>query len=171
MAARRRTAPMDSSGPYSGPLHSSAHQARNLYSSPQLPPPSQLHLPIASSFARNNTLPPIPNLAPTPIARYPPASYHPSLAPASLPPLPPPSAPSNQLPWPNHRTSASRDDLYPPRQLDPPKPKYPDPDPPQQSQHDHKDTEDGMPPTSDFVKKLYKCVAPSSCRFPPSALS
>lgn len=159
---------MDQPGPYQHPS-----QHRQIFSTQQLPPPSQLHLPISSSqqaYSRPNTLPPIPNLAP---ARYPPPnappSYaHPNLAPASsnhtLPPIPSGSS----QPWPTHRTSSSREEHYPAQQQHPPpsrqrsdsslstkgKAMDVDREPPKEQP-----SEDNMPPTSDFVKKLYKYVS------------
>ncbi|THH12549.1 hypothetical protein EW146_g7592 [Bondarzewia mesenterica] len=149
---------MEQPGPYSG-LQPRQPQ---LFQSPQLPPPSQLHLPIASSFSRSNTLPPIPNLAPNPQSRYPPASYHPSLQSNTLPPLPSSSSPPSQLPWPSHRTSASREDLYSPTRQQDSKPKPYDRESSNPHTQDHKESEDGMPPTSDFVKKLYKMLEDQS---------
>ncbi|KAI0306261.1 HSF-type DNA-binding-domain-containing protein [Multifurca ochricompacta] len=122
-----------------------------MFQSAQLPPPSQ-----------SNTLPPIPALAPNLSARYPPASYHPSLASASptLPPLP--SNSSSQLPWPAQRTSSSREERYPARSQEiKVKPLIHDPvppPPPSQQPESQKESEDNMPPTSDFVKKLYKML-------------
>ena len=150
---------MDQPTQYSG-LQQTHHSSRPMFQSAQLPPPSQLHQLPPSSYSRSNTLPPIPALTSTLSARYPPASYHPSLASASptLPPLPSnPSQPS----WPTQRTSSSREERYPPRPQEtkvkplihdpvpPPLPPPSQPEPP-------KEPEDNMPPTSDFVKKLYK---------------
>ncbi|KAI0263425.1 HSF-type DNA-binding-domain-containing protein [Gloeopeniophorella convolvens] len=158
---------MDQTGQYSGlPPHTHHSSARQMFQSAQLPPPSQLHHLAPSSYSRSNTLPPIPALAPNLSSRYPPASYHPSLASASSPTLPPlPSNSSSQLPWPTHRTSSSRDERYPPRTQDiKVKPLLHDPiPPPPSSQTDpQKESEDNMPPTSDFVKKLYKMLEDSS---------
>lgn len=168
---------MDQPGPYQHPSHH-----RQIFSTQQLPPPSQLHLPINNNqqqaYARPNTLPPpIPNLAP---ARYPPPnappSYgHPNLAPANsssshtLPPIPSSSGSgSSSQPWPTHRTSSSREEHYPGQGGHPPpsrqrsdsslstkgKAMDVDREPPKEQP-----SEDNMPPTSDFVKKLYKCVS------------
>ncbi|TFK46622.1 hypothetical protein OE88DRAFT_875834 [Heliocybe sulcata] len=127
------------------------HRQPQLFQPPpvNLPPPSQLHLPMPS-FSRSNTLPPIPNIPANP--RFP-SSYQLS-PPASttLPPLPSSSS------WSSHRTSSSREEVYAPHRSDHGRQdsvKRETRD--QQPQHDHKDTtEDGMPTTSDFVKKLYK---------------
>ncbi|KZT23920.1 hypothetical protein NEOLEDRAFT_1068377 [Neolentinus lepideus HHB14362 ss-1] len=106
------------------------------------------------SFSRSNTLPPIPNIPANP--RFP-SSYQlsPSAA-TTLPPLPSSSS------WSNHRTSSSREDVYAPLRTDRQdsvKRETRD----QQPQHDHKEsTEDGMPTTSDFVKKLYKMLEDQS---------
>ncbi|KAF8582339.1 hypothetical protein K439DRAFT_1618399 [Ramaria rubella] len=136
-------------------------------SSTQLPPPSHLHLPPPhSSSFRSNTLPPLSPLAAAGSSRFPPASYHPSLSsPYSS------STTANQNPWPQHRTSSAREDVKPvlhphssPNDIS--KGKGPDrdmPPPPSRDRSylDHpppKDVDDGMPPTSDFVKKLYKML-------------
>ncbi|KAI9446058.1 HSF-type DNA-binding-domain-containing protein [Lactarius indigo] len=131
-----------------------------MFQSAQLPPPSQLHHLAPSSYSRSNTLPPIPALAPNLSARYPPASYHPSLASAS-PTLPPLPSNSSQLPWPAQRTSSSRDERYPPRSHESkvkPLIHDPVPPPPPSQPEPQKESEDNMPPTSDFVKKLYKML-------------
>ena len=128
-----------------------------LFPQTQLPPPSHLHLPPphSSSSFRSNTLPPLSPLVASGSTRFPPASYHPSL-----------SSPDH-LPWPSHRTSSAREDVKPaivPN--DDAKGKAIDKDmqPPREhrSYQDHalpKDSDDGMPPTSDFVKKLFKCAS------------
>ncbi|KAH8998368.1 HSF-type DNA-binding-domain-containing protein [Lactarius hatsudake] len=95
-----------------------------------------------------------PPLAPNLSARYPPASYHPSLASAS-PTLPPLPSNSSQLPWPTQRTR------YPPRSHESkvkPLIHDPVPPPPPSQPESQKESEDNMPPTSDFVKKLYKML-------------
>ncbi|KAF8470424.1 HSF-type DNA-binding-domain-containing protein [Russula ochroleuca] len=131
-----------------------------MFQSAQLPPPSQLHQLAPSSYSRSNTLPPIPALAPNLSARYPPASYHPSLASVSptLPPLPPNSS---QPSWPSQRTSSSREERFAPRQQETkvkPLIHDPVPPPPPSQPEPQKESEDNMPPTSDFVKKLYKML-------------
>ncbi|KZT02387.1 uncharacterized protein LAESUDRAFT_415034 [Laetiporus sulphureus 93-53] len=138
---------------------------QQLFQSPQLPPPSSLHL---SSFARNNTLPPISHLPSN--ARYPPPTYpHPSLSNTAAQLPPPPLASSSTLPWPS-RTSSSRDELSPPlRPLSDSRPakrmeredRQPAPAPQQEHAVKH-EGEDGMPSTSDFVKKLYKMLEDTS---------
>jgi osomolarity two-component system, response regulator SKN7 len=151
---------MDQSSQYSGLPPQTHHSSRQMFQSAQLPPPSLLHqLAPSSSYSRSNTLPPIPALAASLSARYPPASYHPSLASASptLPPLP--SNSSSQLPWPAQRTSSSREERYPPRSQDTkvkPLIHEPVPPPPPSQPEPQKESEDNMPPTSDFVKKLYR---------------
>ena len=80
---------------------------------------------------------------------------------------------SSTLPWPSHRTSASRDDqISPPLRhsdsrsklvdrddhREPPPPAHQD-QPSSSSQQVKHEGEDGMPSTSDFVKKLYKSVS------------
>ena len=157
---------MESSGQYNGAMS----QQRPLFQTPQLPPPSQLGL---SSFAnRNNTLPPLSNIQSA--SRYPPQTYsHPSLSNAASQ-LPPPLSTSSTLPWPTHRTSSSRDDqITPPLRASDPQSRDSlkrsdesgsarDPPPPQQQSESQQHSavkhegEDGMPSTSDFVKKLYK---------------
>ncbi|KAI0064513.1 hypothetical protein BV25DRAFT_1914227 [Artomyces pyxidatus] len=148
---------MDQAGHYSG-LQQPPLSNRQMFSSSQLPPPSTLQHLAPSSYSRSNTLPPIPALAPNLPSRYPPASYHPSLSSTttSLPPLPSPSS-SSQLPWPSHRTSSSREERYPSRGEDTKSlmREQPQPEPP-------KESEDNMPPTSDFVKKLYKMLEDAS---------
>lgn len=149
---------MDQSGHY--PLQ----PQRPLFQTPQLPPPSQLHLP---SFSRNNTLPPISQI-PNSSSRYPPNSYqHPSL---SAGPHPASSLPNNsQLPWPPaHRTSSSRDEISPALRHSDSRSSLRDRDsretPPQPQQDPtpvKHEGEDGMPSTSDFVKKLYKYAHPT----------
>ena len=155
------------------------HQRHQLFQSAQLPPPSQLHLPIpSSSYSRSNTLPPITHIPPAQQTHSFPSinTYHPG--PAVLPSLPP--SPTSQHPWQTqHRTSNSREEFYPqqpniPRSehaRPPPIVKdepntahrpYPLHDPQPSSQHhplpvkESASVEDGMPSTSDFVKKLYK---------------
>jgi osomolarity two-component system, response regulator SKN7 len=151
---------MDQSNQYSSLPQQTHHSSRQMFQSPQLPPPSQLHQLAPSSYSRSNTLPPIPPLGSNLSARYPPASYHPSLASASptLPPLP--SNSSSQLPWPTQqRTSSSREERYPPRSQETkvkPLIHDPVPPPPPSQPEPQKESEDNMPPTSDFVKKLYK---------------
>src|SRR6266571_7052995 len=101
---------MDQPTQYSSlPPQTHHSSSRQMFQSAQLPPPSQLHHLAPSSYSRSNTLPPIPALAPNLSARYPPASYHPSLASAS-PTLPPLPSNASQLPWPTQRTSSSRDE-------------------------------------------------------------
>ncbi|KAH9173565.1 HSF-type DNA-binding-domain-containing protein [Lactarius sanguifluus] len=142
------------------PTQYSSLPPRQMFQSAQLPPPSQLHHLAPSSYSRSNTLPPIPALAPNLSARYPPASYHPSLASAS-PTLPPLPSNSSQLPWPTQRTSSSRDERYPPRSHESkvkPLIHDPVPPPPPSQPEPQKESEDNMPPTSDFVKKLYKML-------------
>jgi osomolarity two-component system response regulator SKN7 len=165
---------MEQSAQYS-PMHSRHH----LFQSSQLPPPSQLHLPVPSSYSRSNTLPPITHIPPAQQNHSFP--YHSAV----LPSLPP--SPTSQHPWQTqHRTSSSRDEFYPPQQpnlprSDParsstvivkdeanpslrPYPVHHEPQPP--AQHlplpakEPTAVEDGMPSTSDFVKKLYKCALP-----------
>ena len=157
---------MDQPTQYSSlPRHSSSRQ---MFQSAQLPPPSQLHQLAPSSYSRSNTLPPIPALAPNLSSRYPPASYHPSLASAS-PTLPPLPSNASQLPWPTQRTSSSRDERYPPRSHESkvkPLIHDPVPPPPPSQPEPQKESEDNMPPTSDFVKKLYKyAVVPHTCSY------
>ncbi len=149
---------MDQSSQYSGLPPSNHHSSRQMFQSAQLPPPSQLHHLAPSSYSRSNTLPPIPALAPNLSARYPPASYHPSLASAS-PTLPPLPSNSSHPPWPTPRTSSSREERFPPRQQETkvkPLIHDPVPPPPPSQPEPQKESEDNMPPTSDFVKKLYK---------------
>jgi osomolarity two-component system, response regulator SKN7 len=136
----RRTS-MDQSGQYI------QHQ-RQLFQSSQLPPPSQL-LPISSSYNRSNTLPPISSLPPN-SNRY---AYQSSPQPSSSN-----LQPSSQLPWPTQlspreelvsRNSSMKQDII------------------RESDHHllpvkHESSEDGMPSTSDFVKKLYKYVCPEN---------
>ena len=113
------------------------HHLFNTSSSSQLPP---IHLPpphSGQSFRHSNTLPPIEP------SRYPPPNYHPSLSPPS----------TNHLPWPSHRRSESKPQILNPTNEPPPRSR-----PPPEPSSSTKDTDDGMPPTSDFVKKLYKCV-------------
>ena len=93
-------------------------------------------------------------------SRFPPASYHPSLS--SLY-----AASDSQLPWPAHHTSSTCEDIK--SHINPQSPsqdnskaKAIDKDmPPTQSRDRHhqepsKDTDEGMPTTSNFVNKLYK---------------
>lgn len=172
---------MDSSSHYiSPPLSSSASmsQRSQLFQSSQLPPPPQHNqLPPPGtlpslSFART-TLPPLSTLN---AARYPPSTYsHPSLSNTAATPLSSLSS-SSTLPWPSHRTSSSRDDIS---QISPPlrhsdsrsslrgdrddhhshrEPLREEPQHQQPPPVKH-EGEDGMPSTSDFVKKLYKCVS------------
>ncbi|KAI5991659.1 HSF-type DNA-binding-domain-containing protein [Pisolithus marmoratus] len=145
--------------PSQGPPYSNVRQ--HLFHSPHLPPPSQLHLPPVSSSRSNiiNTLPPLN--PPNRMSAY----RHSS---------PPPSSWSTPL----HRTSSSREDILPsshpsvhqntsePRQFKreqlqqpPPPPPPPPPPAPPQTQ---KDSDDNMPATSDFVKKLYKMLEDQS---------
>ncbi|TBU46901.1 hypothetical protein BD309DRAFT_563544 [Dichomitus squalens] len=133
---------------------------RQLFPSSTLPPPSQLHL---NSFPRNNTLPPISQL-PT-ASRYPPPTYtHPSLSSTASPLSGHSLSSSSTLPWSNQRSS--RDDLPPPsRRLSDSSPHRPEREMARdssverhQSSHVKHEPEDSMPSTSDFVKKLYKCV-------------
>lgn len=181
---------MDGQG--GGGQYSNSSRQHLFRQSPQLPPPSQLHLQSSnnSGFNRSNTLPPIANL--------PQSNHHPSHShsrsnypyPSSssgnngthLPPLPSPSwGPAN-----HHRTSSSRDELHPSQnphshhqhhsqQQHSQAPAYHRSDSgrtepavkretlpaqmhhqPSQSQGSAKEQEDGMPATSDFVKKLFK---------------
>ena len=147
---------MDQSGPY--PHHP---RQQHLFQQGQLPPPASL-LPMPS-FRSNNTLPPINS-----DSRFPPPSYHPSLATPSSGSLSSPS--SSHPPWPPHRTPNSREDVSQNRRRDS-KPKI-EPDtihhdrvlqqstPSSSTAHlqstDSKDLDDGFSSTSDFVKKLYK---------------
>ena len=166
------------------------HQRHQLFQSAQLPPPSQLHLPIpSSSYSRSNTLPPITHIPPAQQTHSFPSinTYHPG--PAVLPSLPP--SPTSQHPWQTqHRTSNSREEFYPQQPnltrsehaRPPPIVKdepngahrpYPLHDPQPSSQHhplpvkESASVEDGMPSTSDFVKKLYKWAL----TFPPGVTS
>jgi len=153
---------MDQSSQYSSLPSQAHHSSRQMFQSAQLPPPSQLHQLAPSSYSRSNTLPPIPALGPNLSSRYPPASYHPSLVSAS-PTLPPPTS-NSQSSWPTQRTSSSREERYPPRpQETKVKPlihdPVPPPPPPPSQPEPPKESEDNMPPTSDFVKKLYKYVS------------
>ncbi|KAI5122201.1 hypothetical protein M0805_002690 [Coniferiporia weirii] len=146
----------------------------------QLPPPSSLHLPMPS-FSRTNTLPPIPAMSHAPDARYPPPSYHPSLATptSSAGPLASPRSAGNPgSPWSTHRTSSSRDEVHPSvrrreskgKAIDGPSPSDDHREsqrassrhqiPPQDASA--KDGDDGLSSTSDFVKKLYKMLEDSS---------
>ncbi|KAF7796979.1 hypothetical protein EIP86_008168 [Pleurotus ostreatoroseus] len=157
---------MESSGQYSG----MSQQRPPLFQTPQLPPPSQLGL---SSFAsRSNTLPPLNNIQSPNAARYPPPTYsHPSLS-TTAASLPPPLSSSSTLPWPSSsRTSSSRDEqqLTPPlRSVDSREKLQREDSRDQPSQQEQQSTpvkhegEDGMPSTSDFVKKLYKMLEDTS---------
>ncbi|EPQ57751.1 hypothetical protein GLOTRDRAFT_119791 [Gloeophyllum trabeum ATCC 11539] len=150
---------MDQSG------HYIPHRQPQLFQPPvQLPPPSQLHLPMPFSRSNTlppNTLPPIPTIPANP--RFSTSSGY-QLSPsasATLPPLPSASS------WSSHRMSSSRDEVYAPshhhseQRQDSVKREARDHPP--QPQHDHKETtEDGMPTTSDFVKKLYKMLEDAS---------
>lgn len=175
--------------------------------SPQLPPPSQLHLSTDSSgFTRTNTLPPISNLQ-APPSHHSSASNSNGLNGSSrsgysytngngvngtngnhhqqLPSLPASGAGSS---WGHHRTSSSRDELHPSHYDHPPPPHRSDSSSSRSNgvkreslqgpfdrnaPHHHsqqlvpetpisatgpssKEQEDGMPATSDFVKKLFK---------------
>ncbi|KAH8117110.1 HSF-type DNA-binding-domain-containing protein [Phellopilus nigrolimitatus] len=175
---------MDQSAPYQ-------HHPRPAQLFPQggqLPPPSALHLPMPS-FSRSNTLPPIPAMSHAPDARYPPPSYHPSLAtPTSSAggPLTSPAS-AGAPPWSasGHRTSSSRDEVHPGmrrreskgKAIDGPGPSDSHREPQQGSSRHHqqqhqqlapaqqdmqKDTDDGLSSTSDFVKKLYKMLEDSA---------
>lgn len=162
---------MDSSGQYSP---SGMSQRQQLFQSSQLPPPSALS---SLSFARTNTLPPLAALSSAAAARYPPPTYsHPSLSNTAASPLPLSSlSSSSTLPWPSHRTSSSRDEqISPPLSLrhSDSRSKLVDREDQhvqQQRQEEQASTsqsvkhegEDGMPSTSDFVKKLYKYVSTS----------
>ena len=142
---------MEQPGPYPPP--SSHHRHQRFPSSSQLPPPSQL-LPGSSYSNRSITLPPI-NSLPQASSRYTPYPHHSS--PVSS------SHPSSQHPWQNQ--PIPRDDLV---QRPPPSVKQeshplphrepPEPSGSQSAQSRHDPTEDSMSSTSDFVKKLYKCV-------------
>ncbi|TDL24878.1 hypothetical protein BD410DRAFT_785604 [Rickenella mellea] len=145
--------------------HSSHHSRQHSYSQTQLPPSSSLHLPMPSFSRTSNTLPP---LASIPLdSRYPPASYHPSLSSPTGHSLPSPTG--SHHPWPTHRTSSSREEVHPLRRRES-KPKLMEhdqhieraPPPVQVPQETPKDNEDGMPSTSDFVKKLYKMLEDSN---------
>ena len=134
---------------------------RQLFPSSTLPPPSQLHL---NSFPRNNTLPPISQL-PTASRYPPPTSTHPSLSATASPLSGHTLSNSSTLPWSNQRSSSSRDEPLPPRRLSESRQER---DMARDSSQDHHvssahvkhEPEDSMPSTSDFVKKLYKCVSP-----------
>lgn len=126
-----------------------------LFPQTQLPPPSQLHLPPphSSSSFRSNTLPPLSPLAAAGSSRFPPASFHPSLS--------SPYSTNSQLPWPPHRTSSAREDLKPhppPNDTQKGKANERDMSHLRERSFQDKDIDDGMPPTSDFVKKLFKYV-------------
>ena len=136
---------------------------RQLFPSSTLPPPSQLHL---NTFPRNNTLPPISQLPAA--SRYPPPTYtHPSLSSTASPLSGQTLSGPSTLPWSNQRSSSSRDDLPPTRRLSESRPER---DMARDSSQDHHvssshvkhEPEDSMPSTSDFVKKLYKCVHKAS---------
>lgn len=160
---------MESPGHYQQPMS----QRSQLFQSSQLPPPpSQLPPPgslPSLSFART-TLPPLSTLS---SARYPPPTYsHPSLSNTAATPLSALSS-SSTLPWPSHRSSSRDDQISPPLRHSDSRSKLVDRDermdPPTSHHQDHSQSsqsvkhegEDGMPSTSDFVKKLYKCVPPS----------
>ncbi len=139
---------------------------RQLFPSATLPPPSQLHL---NSFPRNNTLPPISHLPAA--SRYPPPTYtHPSLSSTASPLSGHTLSGPSTLPWSNQRSSTSRDDLPSVRRLSESRPER---DMARDSSQDHHvssshvkhEQEDSMPSTSDFVKKLYKCVSIASLPF------
>lgn len=147
----------------------------------QLPPPSSLNLPMPS-LPRSNTLPPLAGLSHSQDARYPPHSYHPSLAsPSHSHQLPSPSSSGHSAStsgpgpgtWSAHRTSSSRDEAHPNMRRRGSKsskasnegadgmqsqgasaPRSQNLPPPSAS--DQKDGDDGLSATSDFVKKLYK---------------
>ena len=147
---------MDQSSQYS----SMSQQRQQLFPSPQLPPPTQLHL---GTF-RNNIPPPISHIPSN--GRYPPPTYtHPSLS-STAAPLSSSLSSSTTLPWSSHRTSSSRDEISPSLRHSDSRSKLVDRDPPHEhsssASHDVSPTkhegEDGMPSTSDFVKKLYKYV-------------
>ncbi|EJD02158.1 uncharacterized protein FOMMEDRAFT_109355 [Fomitiporia mediterranea MF3/22] len=146
----------------------------------QLPPPSALQLPMPS-FTRSNTLPPIPAMSHAPDARYPPPSYHPSLATpsSSAGTLASPSSSSHApAPWSGHRTSSSRDETHPSMRRRESRGKALDGSPMSDgmresqgnSRHQSlavptdqgKDGDDGLSSTSDFVKKLYKMLEDAS---------
>ena len=149
----------------------------------QLPPPSSLNLPMPS-LSRTNTLPPLAGLSHSQDARYPPHSYHPSLAsPSHSHTLPSPSSSGHSAStsgpgpgtWSAHRTSSSRDESHPDMRRRDSKSSKASNDgtdglreptqsnnvgagrAPPPSASDQKDGgDDGMSATSDFVKKLYK---------------
>ena len=139
---------------------------RQLFPSSTLPPPSQLHL---NSFPRNNTLPPISQLPAA--SRYPPPTYtHPSLSSTASPLSGHTLSSSSTLPGSTQRASSSREDLPPPSsRLSEASPHRPEREMARdssvdrhQSSHVKHEPEDSMPSTSDFVKKLYKCVPAST---------
>jgi osomolarity two-component system response regulator SKN7 len=156
------------------------HPRQHLFQSPQLPPPSQLTL-LAPSFSRSNTLPPIPNFPSTSQPhRFPPVAPYPNPH-QTLPPLPSPPPSQHQHTWPTlHRTSSSRDEIHPSQQhhrnirtdlsvkheqVSSHRPSHHDLQQQQQPPvHPIKESnaEDGMPSTSDFVKKLYKMLEDQS---------
>lgn len=168
------------------PSHSHSHRPP-LFAQATLPPPSSLHLPpLPPNFARSNTLPPIPALqqqqqqqqanghvgpgsGSSADSRYPPPSYHPSLAPGS-PSTPTASTYGHQQ---HHGRASSRDDgrrrsdVRTKIEGDSTSPRESSVSgrhqPAQAASQDAKDTDDGMSATSDFVKKLYKCVSSHGC--------
>jgi osomolarity two-component system response regulator SKN7 len=143
--------------------YTSRHQ---LFQPPQLPPPSQLHLPVCSSFSHSNTLPPISNIPSTSSQNI----RFPIVSPYASSHNLQPSSPTSQHAWPSvHRTSSSRDEIHPHHahsdsSRHDPSVKRESGQPlahPNDYQHqshgkDAGGPEDGMNSTSDFVKKLYK---------------
>ncbi|KDQ61269.1 hypothetical protein JAAARDRAFT_55946 [Jaapia argillacea MUCL 33604] len=141
---------MDQSG------HYMSQRQPQLFQPPQLPPPSSLHLPAPGSFSRsNNTLPPIPNIPSN--SRFAASSSYPPSNTSVLPPLP-----SSQS-WSNHRSSP-REEVYGSRRTEPGRQDQIKRESREivPAQPDHKESEDGMPTTSDFVKKLYKMLEDAS---------
>lgn len=154
-----------------------SHHARQQQLFPQggqLPPPSSLHLPMPS-FTRSNTLPPIPAMSHAPDSRYPPPSYHPSLATPSSSAgtlASPASSSHTQGPWSSHRTSNSRDETHPNMRRRESKNKVVEEseengcyreasrrgERSQASQEQSKDGDDREIAATDFVRKLYKYV-------------
>lgn len=137
---------MDGSGQY----RTSSRHHHPFNHSPQLPPPSQLHLsstgadPSSSGF-RSNTLPPISSLQQQQQQQQPLANHHRSsysYTPSTngtangtqLPPLPSPSSSS----WGHHhRTSSSRDELHPAHYPPQESPHQQHPQQQQQQHHTH----------------------------------
>ncbi|CDO70320.1 hypothetical protein BN946_scf184843.g9 [Trametes cinnabarina] len=130
------------------------------------PPPSQLHL---NNFPRNNTS---PHFTSPHRLSLPPSHLHPPSLSATASPLSAHSlSASSTLPWSHQRSSSSREDLPSSRRLSESSPHRSERDMARESSHDHHhsssnsvkhETEDSMPSTSDFVKKLYKMLEDTS---------